>query len=174
LKKKSATFFPRASMLKFESQEDPSAMKTIFVPVDFSDVTQQVLSVASSLAAAFQCRLVVIHVAEPEPDFVGFEPGPPSVRVNVARDLKAERQRLETMKDRLVAEGRDTIALTIQGPAVETILREARDQGAGLIVMGSHGHGSLYELLIGSVTHGVMKNAHCPVVVVPAKAGKGK
>jgi nucleotide-binding universal stress UspA family protein len=76
------------------------------------------------------------------------------------------------MKDRLVAEGRDAAAFTIQGPAVEMILREARNQNAGLIIMGSHGHGALYELLIGSVTQGVMKDAHCPVVVVPSKAGK--
>jgi len=145
-------------------------MKTILVPVDFSDVTPQVLSVASSMAAAYSCRLVVVYVVEPEPDFVGFEPGPPNVRLCAPRDLKTERQRLETMKDRLVAEGRDAIAFTMQGSAVDKILREARDQNAGLIVMGSHGHGALYELLIGSVTQGVMKGAHCPVVIVPAKA----
>jgi len=149
-------------------------MKTILVPVDFSDVTPQVLSVASSMAGAFACRLVVIYVAEPEPDFVGFEPGPPSVGIGlcVARDLKKEQQRLETMKDRLVAEGRDAMAFAMQGSAVDKILREAREQNAGLIVMGSHGHGALYELLIGSVTQGVMKSAQCPVVIVPSKAHK--
>jgi nucleotide-binding universal stress UspA family protein len=83
-----------------------------------------------------------------------------------------ERQRLETMKDRLVAEGRDAIAFTMKGSAVEKILLEARDQNAGFIVMGSHGHGALYELLIGSVTQGVMKSAHCPVVIVPSKENK--
>jgi len=40
-----------------------------------------------------------------------------------------------------------------------------------MIVMGSHGHGALYELLVGSITQGVLKAAKCPVVVVPA-AGK--
>ena len=147
-------------------------MKTILVPVDFSDVATQVLSVASSMAVAFGSRLVIIYVAEAEPDFVGFEPGPPSVRVSVARDLKTERHRLEEIKERLVAEGREAIAFTIQGSAVEKILQEARDQSAGLIVMGSHGHGALYELLVGSVTQGVIKGAHCPVVIVPSKADK--
>jgi nucleotide-binding universal stress UspA family protein len=147
-------------------------MKTILVAVDFSDVTPQVLSVASSMAAAFACRLAVVNVVEPEPDFVGFEPGPPTIHPCVVRDVKVERRRLETMRDRLVAEGRDTIAFTMQGPAVDRILSEARELNAGLIVMGSHGHGALYELLIGSVTHGVMKGAHCPVVVVPSKGDK--
>jgi nucleotide-binding universal stress UspA family protein len=130
----------------------------------------QVLSVASSMAGAFGSRLVIVYVVEPEPDFVGFEPGPPSVRVSVAADMKTERKRLEAMRERLVAEGRDAVAITLQGPAVEKILHEAKAQHAGLIVMGSHGHGALYELLIGSVTQGVMKGARCPVVVVPSKA----
>jgi nucleotide-binding universal stress UspA family protein len=35
--------------------------------------------------------------------------------------------------------------------------------------MGSHGHGALFEFLVGSVTNGVLKSAKCPVLVVPAK-----
>ena len=143
-------------------------MKTILVPVDFSDVTTQVVETARQFAAAFQSRLVVLHVAEPEPDFVGFEAGPPTVRVATARDFKVERQRLDIIKTRLVTGGCDVTALHIQGPIVEKILHEAGEQQADLIVMGSHGHGALYDLLVGSVTHGVIKDAHCPVVVVPA------
>jgi len=36
-------------------------------------------------------------------------------------------------------------------------------------VMGSHGHGAVYNLLVGSVTAGVLKSAKCPVLVVPSK-----
>jgi nucleotide-binding universal stress UspA family protein len=147
-------------------------MKTILVPVDFSDVMPQVLGVASSLAAAFAARVAIIHVAELEPDFVGFEPGPPSVRMNVARDFKAERKRLDELKERFIVEGREAVASMLEGPAVEKILREAQEQNADWIVMGSHGHGALYELLVGSVTQGVLKRAHCPVVVVPSRTEK--
>jgi nucleotide-binding universal stress UspA family protein len=73
------------------------------------------------------------------------------------------------LKGQLAAAGREAVALHIQGPTVDKILHEAQQQGAELIVMGSHGHGALYELLVGSVTQGVMKGASCPVVVVPAK-----
>lgn len=145
-------------------------MKTILVPVDFSDVTPQVVNVARSMAAAFDCRIAILHVVEPEPDFVGFEPGPPSVRVSVAHDFKTERKQLEELKDRLVTEGREVISIAAQGASADTILYEAQKHAAEWIVMGSHGHGALYELLVGSVTHGVMKKARCPVVVVPSKA----
>jgi nucleotide-binding universal stress UspA family protein len=143
-------------------------MKNILVPVDFSDVTTQVVETARKFAAAFQSRLVLLNVAEPEPDFVGFEAGPPAVRAATARDFKVERQRLEDLRTRLVSGGCDVTALHIQGPIVEKILHEAGEQQAEIIVMGSHGHGALYDLLVGSVTQGVIKDAGCPVVVVPA------
>jgi len=143
-------------------------MKTILVPVDFSDVTTEVVETARKFAAAFQGRVVVLNVAEPEPDFVGFEAGPPTVRVATARDFKLERQRLDDVKARLVNSGCEVVALHIQGPIVEKIIHEAGEQQADLIVMGSHGHGAFYDLLVGSVTNGVIKDARCPVVVVPA------
>lgn len=147
-------------------------MKTILVPVDFSDVTTEVVETARKFAAAFEGRLVILNVAEPEPDFVGFEAGPPAVRVATARDYKLERQRLDEIKTRLVSGGSDVTALHIQGPIVEKILHEAGEQQADLIVIGSHGHGAFYDLLVGSVTHGIIKDARCPVVVVPT-ANKG-
>jgi nucleotide-binding universal stress UspA family protein len=143
-------------------------MKTILVPIDFSDVTPKVVDTARQFAAAFQSRLFLLSVAEPEPDFVGFEAGPPTVRAVVARDYKLERTRLDEIKAKLVAGGCDVNAMHIQGPIVEKILHEAGEQSADLIVMGSHGHGAFYDLLVGSVTNGVIKEAKCPVVVVPA------
>jgi nucleotide-binding universal stress UspA family protein len=147
-------------------------MKTILVPVDFSDVTASVIATARQFASALESHVVLLNVAEPEPDFVGFEAGPPTVRVAVARDFKVERQRLDDLKAQCAMSGADVTAFHIQGPIVEKILHEAGEQQADLIVMGSHGHGALYDLLVGSVTHGVIKGARCPVVVVPAPAKK--
>jgi nucleotide-binding universal stress UspA family protein len=39
-------------------------------------------------------------------------------------------------------------------------------------VMGSHGHTALYDLLVGSTTHGVLMRAQCPVVIVPSAKQK--
>lgn len=144
-------------------------MNTILVPVDFSDATSRVVETARGLAKALGSRIVLLNVAEPEPDFVGFEPGPITVRQSVARDFKVEHQRLEDLKQSLTTEVREVLALHIQGPTVEKILHEAGEQQADWIVLGTHGHGALYELLVGSVAHGVIKGARCPVVVVPAE-----
>ena len=143
-------------------------LKTILVPIDFSDATPSVVQYASELAGAFGGKIVLLHVSEPEPDFVGFEAGPQAVRASVARDFRAEHQKLDELKHSLTASGIETTALQIQGALAEKILLEAETQAAGLIVMGSHGHGAIYNLLVGSVTSGVLKKTKCPVLVVPA------
>lgn len=143
-------------------------MNTILVPVDFSDATARVVETARGLAKAFGGRIVLLHVAEPEPDFIGFEPGPITVRQSVARDFKLEHQRLEDLKQGVAGDASEVLALHIQGPTIDKILHEAGEQQASWIVIGTHGHGALYELLVGSVAHGVIKGARCPVVVVPA------
>jgi nucleotide-binding universal stress UspA family protein len=141
-------------------------MKTILVPVDFSDVTAKVVETASMLAKAFGSRVILINIAEPEPEFVGYDPGPLTVRVAVTRDLRADQQRLEALKPAFGAA--EVLALHVQGSIPEEILDLAREHEATLIVIGSHGHGALYHLFVGSVAGAVLKDAHCPVLVVPS------
>jgi len=143
-------------------------LQTILVPVDFSDVTAKVVQAAGEMGKAFGSKAVLLHISEPDPDFVGFEPGPVSVRAVVAKDFKVEHQKLAEWKELLAAKGVETTSLHIQGPLAEKILQEAATHSADLIVIGSHGHGAIYNLLVGSVTSGVLKGARCPVLVIPA------
>lgn len=145
------------------------AFSTILVPVDFSDVTDRVVSVARSLSDAFRGKVVLLHVAEPEPDFVGFDAGPSTVRAAVATDLHREHKHIEELKGMFTGSGSEILALQVQGPTIQKILSESQRVGADLIVMGSHGHGALHHLLAGSVTTGVLASTICPVVVVPSK-----
>jgi nucleotide-binding universal stress UspA family protein len=143
-------------------------MKTVLVPIDFSEATPRVLAAATAQARAFGARLVLLHVIEPEPDFVGFEPGPAAVRVAAARDAERDLAKLEAAREQVAREVA-VEARQVQGPIVDKIVEEARQHGAELIVLGSHGHGALFELLVGSVTSGVLRQAACPVLVVPAR-----
>jgi nucleotide-binding universal stress UspA family protein len=52
------------------------------------------------------------------------------------------------------------------GNAKETILKQAEDWGADLIVLGSHGHNRLERILLGSVSQAVASQAHCSVEIV--------
>ncbi|WP_458461935.1 universal stress protein [Paenibacillus sp.] len=52
------------------------------------------------------------------------------------------------------------------GDPVNEICRVARERECGLIVMGTGGKGILVEIMVGSVSHGVLKHAECPVLTV--------
>jgi nucleotide-binding universal stress UspA family protein len=54
----------------------------------------------------------------------------------------------------------------LEGEPKDVILREAKDWGADVIVLGSHGHGLVGRFLLGSVAHAVMLHAPCSVHVV--------
>lgn len=141
-------------------------MKTLLVPVDFSPVTERVVRAAGELAAELKGKVVLLHVASPDPEFVGYETGPQSVRDSVARHLHDEHLALKDL-EKLAAVAGGVSSFLVQGMTVEKIISEAARHKADLIVMGSHGHGMLRHLLVGSVTEGVLREASCPVVIVP-------
>jgi nucleotide-binding universal stress UspA family protein len=144
-------------------------VQNILVPIDFSEVSKDVLAHASALAQAFPASLTLVHVAAPDPDFVGYEVGPKHVREYRADELRTEHRELQASADALRDQGIDVKALLIQGPTVEMVLKEAKKLGADAIIIGSHGHGAVHRLLLGSVSEGVLRGAECPVLVVPAK-----
>ena len=55
----------------------------------------------------------------------------------------------------------------IEGPATEAMIQTAKDQNAGMIVVGRRGLGTFARLLLGSVTHRLIQQSPIPVVVVP-------
>ncbi len=142
-------------------------MKNILVPVDFSDATATVVARATDLAKALQAQITLLHVVAPEPDFVGYEPGPQSVRDTVAKHVHEEHKQLKELEKQTAAQGIQVTSLLIQGYTAEKILKECEHLKPDLVVMGSHGHSALHQLLVGSVTEGVLRKVTCPVVVVP-------
>lgn len=142
-------------------------MAHLLAAIDLSVVTDDVLRESESLARALRAELTLVHVAAPEPEFVGYEIGPQDVRNARAVELRAEHRDIQTWAAELTARGVKTQALLVEGPTVEKILKEADKIGATMMILGSHGHGALYEAIIGGTTSGVIRSATCPVVVVP-------
>ncbi len=122
---------------------------------------------AGRLAKALGARIVVLHVEAPEPDYVGYEPGPQAVRETLAKEVKENHEKLHAIRDELRRDGVQADAFLIQGPTVEKIVEESQRLKAEYIVMGSHGHGALYDLVVGSVSEGVMRHSARPVIIVP-------
>lgn len=141
----------------------------ILAAVDFSAVTKDVVETLRRIGATMPARVFLVHVAPPEPAFVGYDAGPDVVRRQVATETKTRHQRLHQLAEELRADGVETTALLVQGATVETLIAEAGKLEAGLIVLGSHGHGAVYDLLVGSVAEGVVRRSTVPVLLVPAR-----
>lgn len=144
-------------------------MKTIVAAVDLSPVTAAVVRTAGSLAKGLDAALWLVHVAAPEPPVVGCDVGPQGVREQVAAQIRSAHRRLQEIEKDLQSQGVKATALLVQGPIIEKVQAEADGLGADLLVIGSHGHGALYHLVLGSVSNALVAAAECPVVVVPGK-----
>lgn len=141
----------------------------LLVAIDFSDPTERILRVAGRLAKSLDASVWVVHAAEPEPDFVGYDAGPEVVREQVAKELREEHRQLQEHTDKLRDAGIDATAILVRGPTVEALLAMAEKQDSDLIVAGSHGRGMVAEILMGSVSQGLIRDGRWPVTVVPVR-----
>ncbi len=140
--------------------------KTIVFPTDFSTASDAALEHAATLAKSMGATLLIVHVEEPPLAYGGGElyygiPEPDSERIlKMLEDVKP--------KDPAVP---FTHRLSMGDPAGE-IVRIATDEGAELIVLGTHGRTGVTRLLMGSVAEVVVRRAPCPVLVYRETAAK--
>ncbi|MDD2768986.1 MAG: universal stress protein [Methylococcus sp.] len=140
----------------------------LLVAIDFSELTDKVLAQTKNLAKALSAEIWLLYVADPEPSFVGYDADPLIMRDVTAETYRIWHRRVQEAADALRAEGFRCTGLTVQGPIVDTILKQAEKLEAGMIVLGSHGKGLLSRLVVGSSCEGVLRAASVPVLVVPA------
>lgn len=141
----------------------------ILVAVDLSPASEKVVETAGAVAKLTGATIYILHIAEPEPDFVGYDAGPEVVRTQVAQELRREHRDVQALAKKLRNEDLDATALLIRGPTVETTLKEAENLEADLIVVGTHGHGAVYDVLVGSYSAGIIRRSKLPVLVVPIR-----
>jgi nucleotide-binding universal stress UspA family protein len=143
-----------------------NGIQRILCPIDFTEFSRRALRHAIALARWKECELVVLHVVEPAIAIHaargGARPSHPDERhrhvVQALGDFAAPAS----------AAGIPVRTVVEQGAEVEEILRQVRALGADLLVMGTHGRGGLERMLLGSVTDAILRNAVCPVMVVPS------
>lgn len=139
----------------------------LLVAVDFSDTSRLIVDTVRGLAKSTFAKVWLLHVAEPDPDFVGYDADPTEMRDVVAKHYHDEHRQLQTFAQELRAAGLDCEALLIQGATVETVLDQAVKLSATMLVIGSHGKGAVRRLLLGSISEGVLHKSKIPVLVVP-------
>ncbi|WP_243030352.1 universal stress protein [Thermus altitudinis] len=134
--------------------------KTILLAYDGSDHARRAAEVAKAEAQAHGARLVVVHVYEPVPDYLGEPFFEEALKRRLERAEKVLAEALE-----LTGVPRED-ALLLEGRPAEAILEAAMGEKADLIVMGTRGLGAIGSLFLGSQSQKVVAEAPCPVLLV--------
>lgn len=145
-------------------------MRNIVAAIDFSERTEAVLRLATNQARAFSSHLWLVHVAAPEVGFIGYDAGPQSVRDNVAKHIRERHREIQAMAEAVREQGVESTALLLRGSTVKALLAEAEKLEVDLIVLGSHGHGLMHRVLLGSISHAILQKSTVPVLLVPHSA----
>lgn len=151
-----------------EEQFPPSTLpeiklKTILVPVDFSESSRKALHYAVSFARQFNAEILLLHSVElpsPPPETILTKPGLIDADAQNAAD-----KRLSEWRKQIGSSTAVKVAARTGKPTTQ-IVEEAKRSHADLIVMGTHGRTGLSHLLIGSTAEQVVRHAPCPVMVV--------
>jgi nucleotide-binding universal stress UspA family protein len=138
----------------------------VVVAVDGSGPADDAVALVDAIAWPADAVLRVIGVIEPTVPMLGlFDSGgvlTPEVEESVTASMH---QTVEGAVERLRDRGRSVEGEVLHGRAATTIVDDARDFGADLLVVGSRGHGTIASLLLGSVSGEVVDHAPCPVLV---------
>lgn len=146
-------------------------MKKIVVAVDFSNATPGVLEMAASLANAHHAELELFHVIEPEPSYTayGFTPDEfPAMNAFQEEARRRATRKLDEMLASVRAEVPQATSHMTEGSPLHALLDHVKTSGADFVVVGSHGHGVIASLLLGSVAEGMVRKAEVPTLIVPA------
>lgn len=147
----------------------------LLVAVDFSEVTTQLYEVAATLAQRLGSKVVVLNVTEPQVDYAGLS-SPQAYAIADNEIVKMIEARLNVAKEYFEARQVGVFTEHQWGQVVGTIIERVQKWDAGVVLAGSHGHGAVYNLLVGSVAAGLIRHCTVPVMIVPdlqAKQGKG-
>jgi nucleotide-binding universal stress UspA family protein len=131
---------------------------TLLVPVDGSDLSALVVPAALEFASLFEPRVVLLRVLERRR------------KAGDARELEEATSHLQGIARLFERKGVETLQIVEKGDPVEAILKTARDHGADLIAMTTHGRSGIGRLVTGSVTEQVLRQAPVPLLVVRADA----
>ena len=164
-------------------------VKKILYATDLSENARYAFAYAVSLADLYNASITFIHVLPEVPDLldksvIGY--------ISEERWKEIKSQNVKEAKDAIIGKRRDHLAIkdalhefsenvkeshededfitddiiVVRGNPVEEILRYSAESNCDLIVMGTHGQGTLADAMMGSTARRVLRRSSKPVLVV--------
>jgi nucleotide-binding universal stress UspA family protein len=143
-------------------------IKTILVPVDFSNCSREGLRYAIAFANEFGAKIILLHatylgyVYSSEGTAIYDIPG-----LQKAARKTAERKMRELVRSVNFGAVKFETAFTDGSPVID-ICGFAKDHDVDLIITSTHGFTGFTHVLIGSIAEQVVRHAPCSVLVVPS------
>lgn len=131
-------------------------IKNILVPVDFSEGSLHAVEYAASIARESKAVVHLLHVVQK------------GVNSAFLKENITDDHLMEVLLTDARLKGITVIGRILEGTVLDAILKEQKNTGCGLIVMGTLGASGLKKLFFGSNTTAVLKKAGVPVLAVPS------
>lgn len=134
----------------------------LFVPVDFSAISDRAVDYARRIAARHEAEVILAHVNQP----VNPMAVPEAVWCHLQAAERNEQARLHAMGAKLRDEGLNARTITLHGLVQDEIPTCTQQECTDLIVLGAHIKSGIERLLFGSDTEVLFRHAGCPVLVI--------
>lgn len=151
-------------------------MKKICIAIDFSPSSEKIATIGYQYARVLKAEVVLVHVihdatyyATDYDPIMGYDGLLIKSDIQFVEDLKKETQ---ISLDEIVTHlGDETIkTFILEGETANAVLSFAYEQKVDLIVLGTHSHSKLENLLMGNVAVSIVKSSTIPMLVIPTKS----
>lgn len=141
-------------------------MKSILVPIDFSENSDKAIAAAKIIAETDGAQLTFLHAYQPYVADVSLPLTSSSLPVYQELE-KSYQARLDAYVDLALEEGFKADSVWAQGDLDDAIHSYAKAHATDLIVVGRTGRGGFLDKLIGSAATKIAMDAPCPVLIIP-------
>ena len=155
---------PVLTLREQKEYRSPGAIRSVLVPVDFSDHSTAGIQTAREFAARCDARVDLVHVVElaAHPTFY-----PTTALVRAADSLKGQAaEALTDLANDTAGPAVEVDTWVLEGRAADSLLAFSKEKKSDLIVIPTHGLGGVEHMLVGSTTTRVLRRAGCPVLTL--------
>lgn len=143
-------------------------MKNIVVAINREKNAPFLVAKAEEIARAFNSKIWILHVAEPDPDdFLGLEAGPQYAQDERVAKRKSEGALVKKLAASLQEKDLAAEGLLIEGPTTKTIKQKVSDLHADLVIVGNSTHNFFYQMFVGNIEQEIVGRLKVPVLLVP-------
>ena len=112
-------------------------------------------------------KIWLLHVADSDPDFIGYDVGPDVVRDAVAEEYHEEHKLIQKMGEYIRGKGLDCTCLLVQGVISDQILQQTIRLETDILVLGYHRNSLLRHMINGNTYNKLIKDIKTSVLTIP-------